>query len=141
MVGLIYDRTHTRQISDLAGLAHVMPIAATVFAIAGFASLGLPTMSGFVAELLVFLGSFDRFEVATVLAVIGILLSAGYILWTLQRVLFGPRTSDWVHLTDTTEWWEQLCMASLVAVIIAFGVYPSAIVDVLENGVNRTLGL
>ncbi len=59
MVGLIYDRTHTRQIGDLSGLAHVMPIAATVFVIAGLASLGLPTMSGFVAELLVFLGSVD----------------------------------------------------------------------------------
>ena len=90
MVGLIYDRTHTRQISDLVGLAHNMPIAATVFVIAGLASLGLPTMSGFVAELLVFLGSFESFEAPTIIAVFGILLSAGYILWTVQRVFFGP---------------------------------------------------
>ncbi len=64
MVGLVYDRTHTRQIADLGGLAHYMPIAATVFVIAGLASLGLPTMSGFVAELLVFLGSFDALRSA-----------------------------------------------------------------------------
>jgi NADH-quinone oxidoreductase subunit M len=140
MVGLMYDRTHTRQIADLGGLAHYMPIAATVFVIAGLASLGLPTMSGFVAELLVFLGSFDAFEAPTIIAVVGILLSAGYILWTVQRVLFGPAQERWAELTDTTNWWERVSMASLVGVIIGVGVYPSTIVDVLENGVRRTLG-
>jgi NADH-quinone oxidoreductase subunit M len=141
MVGLVYDRTHTRQIEDLGGLAHIMPIAATVFVIAGLASLGLPTMSGFIAELLVFLGTIESFEAATIIAVIGILLSAGYILWTVQRVFFGPRPERWEHLTDTTNWWEQLAMASLVAVIIAVGIYPATIVDILQSGVERTMGL
>jgi NADH-quinone oxidoreductase subunit M len=140
MVGLIYDRTHTRQISDMSGLAHIMPIAATVFVIAGLASLGLPAMSGFVAELLVFLGSAQRFEAPTILAVIGVLLSAGYILWTVQRVFFGPRDPRWSHLSDTTNWWEQIAMAGLVALIIGVGIYPATIVDVLESGVARTLG-
>jgi NADH-quinone oxidoreductase subunit M len=139
-VGLMYDRTHTRQIADLTGLAHYMPIFATVFVIAGLASLGLPTMSGFVAELLVFLGSFDAFEAPTIVAVIGILLSAGYILWTAQRVLFGPADERWSGLTDTTNWWERISMAALVGVIIGVGIYPATIVDVLENGVRRTLG-
>ena len=141
MVGLVYDRTHTRQISDLSGLAHVMPVAAAVFVIAGLASLGLPTLSGFVAELLVFLGSVNRFEVATGVAVAGILISAGYILWTVQRVFFGPPAERWRHLEDTTAWSERLSMASLVAAIIAVGVYPATIVEVLESGVERTLGL
>jgi NADH-quinone oxidoreductase subunit M len=141
MVGLVYDRSHTRQISDLSGLAHIMPIAATVFVIAGFASLGLPTMSGFVAELLVFLGSVQELEAPTIIAVIGILLSAGYILWTVQRVFFGPRNERWDDLPDTTAWWEQVSMAALVGVIIGVGIYPSSIVDVLESGVRRTLGL
>jgi len=141
MVGLIYDRSHTRQIADMSGLAHVMPVAATVFVIAGLASLGLPTMSGFVAEMLVFLGSVEAFEAPTIIAVIGILLSAGYILWTVQRVFFGPRDEKWDHLPDTTSWWEQLSMAALVGVIIGVGVYPASIVDVLESGVRRTLGL
>jgi NADH-quinone oxidoreductase subunit M len=141
MVGLIYDRSHTRQISDMSGLAHVMPIAATVFVVAGFASLGLPTMSGFVAEVLVFLGSVEAFEAPTIIAVVGILLSAGYILWTVQRVFFGPRNENWDHLPDTTAWWEQVSMAALVGVIIGVGIYPATIVDVLESGVRRTLGL
>jgi NADH-quinone oxidoreductase subunit M len=141
MVGLVYERTHTRQISDLGGLAHVMPIAATVFVIAGLASLGLPMMSGFVAELLVFLGSAERFTIATGFAVFGILLSAGYILWTVQRVFFGPRPARWEGLPDTTAWWEQVSMASLVAVIIGVGVYPATIVEVLESGIDRVMGL
>ena len=140
MVGLIYDRTHTRQIGDMSGLAHIMPVAATVFVIAGLASLGLPTMSGFVAEFLVFVGSVDRFEAPTIFAVVGILLSAGYILWTVQRVFFGPRDERWRDLGDTTEWWEQVSMAALVAVIIGVGVAPATIVGVIENGVRRTLG-
>jgi NADH-quinone oxidoreductase subunit M len=98
-------------------------------------------MSGFVAELLVFLGGFKEFEAPTIVAVFGILLSAGYILWTVQRVFYGPPMERWRHLTDTTEWWEQLSMAALVAVIIGVGIYPSTIVDVLQNGVQRTLGL
>ncbi|HXH20502.1 MAG TPA: NADH-quinone oxidoreductase subunit M [Dehalococcoidia bacterium] len=139
MVGLIYDRAHTRQIADLSGLAHRMPLAATFFVVAGLASLGLPTMSGFVAELLVFLGSIEAFEVQTVLAVVGILLSAGYILWTVQRVMFGPENPRWASLPDTDNWWEWASMATLAALIIAIGIYPSIVVDTLENGVLRTM--
>jgi NADH-quinone oxidoreductase subunit M len=141
MVGMVYDRAHTRNINELSGLAHVTPILATVLVMAGLASLGLPAMSGFVAEITVFLGAGGKFAVPTILGVIGILLSAGYILWTVQRVFFGPRPERWSDLSDTTSWWEQVSMASLVAVIIAVGVYPATIVEVLESGVNRTLGL
>lgn len=140
MVGLIYDRAHTRQIRDLSGLAHTMPLAATFFVVAGLASLGLPTMSGFVAELLVFLGSIDAFEAQTVLAVIGILLSAGYILWTVQRVMFGPENLRWAALPDIDQWWERASMAALAALIVAVGIYPSLVVDKLENGIARTMG-
>jgi NADH-quinone oxidoreductase subunit M len=139
MVGLIYDRAHTRQIADLSGLAHRMPLIATFFVVAGLASLGLPTMSGFVAELLVVLGSIDAFEVQTVLAVVGILLSAGYILWTVQRVMFGPENPRWTALPDADEWWEWASMAALAALIIAVGIYPSIVVDTLENGILRTM--
>jgi len=69
------------------------------------------------------------------------LLSAGYILWTVQRVFFGPRLRRWEQLTDTTEWWEQVPMAGLVSFIIAVGLYPAWLVNVIENGVQRTMGL
>jgi NADH-quinone oxidoreductase subunit M len=135
MVGVIYDRAHTRDVDELRGLAHTMPFTATVLAIAGLAALGLPATSGFVAELFVFLGSFEEYTVPTIFAVIGVLLSAGYITWTLQRVLFGPRSERWAALPDANAWWERLPMAALVAVIIAVGVRPSLVVDTLDAGI------
>jgi NADH-quinone oxidoreductase subunit M len=134
MVGVIYDRTHTRDIDQLSGLANTMPLAATVTIIAGLASLGLPALSGFVAELLVFLGSFDKYTAPTIIAVFGILLSAGYITWMVQRVFFGDPDPRWAHLPDANQWWERVPMAALVVVIVAVGVYPKLIVNVLDTG-------
>jgi NADH-quinone oxidoreductase subunit M len=90
MVGLIYDRAHTRQISELNGLMHHMPLIGVVMVIAGFAALGLPGLSGFVAEITVFLGSLNVHPAATIAAVFGVVLAAGYILWTVQRIFTGP---------------------------------------------------
>ena len=136
MVGLVYNRTHTRDIAVLRGLAHHMPVIATVMVIAGLASLGLPSMSGFVAEAMVFLGSVKAFAPATIFAVVGIVLTAGYILWMVERVFFGPKTEEWAELGDASSWWEHVPMAALVAVIIGVGVYPAAIVDVLNRGIE-----
>ncbi len=93
MVGLIYDRAHTRQISELSGLMHHMPLIGVVMVIAGLAALGLPALSGFVAEMTVFLGTLDAHPAATIAAVFGVVLAAGYILWTIQRVFTARRTS------------------------------------------------
>jgi len=135
MVGIIYDRTHTRNIDELSGLAHTMPMAATVMVIAGLAALGLPAMSGFVAELLVFLGSFDKYTAPTIIAVFGILLSAGYVTWMIQRVFFGELNQRWAKLPDANAWWERVPMAALVIVIVGVGVRPSLVVDVLDAGI------
>ncbi|OGO50142.1 MAG: hypothetical protein A2148_10945 [Chloroflexi bacterium RBG_16_68_14] len=135
MVGLIYDRAHTRNIDELSGLAHVTPVIATAMVMAGLASLGLPSMSGFVAELTIFLGTANRFAAPTILGVIGILLTAGYILWMVQRVMFGPKSPRWAHLPDATSWWEQVPVAAMLAVILAVGIFPRQLVDVIEQGV------
>ena len=135
MVGFIYDRTHTRDINELSGLAHVTPIIAVAMVMAGLASLGLPAMSGFAAEMLVFLGAFDRFEAPTILAVVGILISAGYILWMVRRVMFGPKAERWASLHDATSWWEQAPMAALLAVILAVGIFPATLIDVIDQGI------
>lgn len=134
MVGIIYDRAHTRDIDQLSGLAHTMPLAATVMVIAGLASLGLPSMSGFVAELLVFLGAFDKYTIPTIAAVFGILLSAGYVTWMIHRVFFGPPNERWASLPDANNWWERVPMAALVILIIGVGVYPAIVVDVIDTG-------
>ena len=135
MVGVIYDRAHTRNIDELSGLAHTMPLAATVMVIAGLAALGLPAMSGFVAEMLVFLGSFDKYTAPTIVAAFGILLSAGYITWMIQRVFFGPKTERWASLPDANAWWERLPMGALVVVIVVVGLRPSLVIDVLDTGI------
>ncbi len=135
MVGFIYDRAHTRSIDELSGLAHATPVIATAMVMAGLASLGLPAMSGFVAEVMVLLGTADRFAVPAILGVIGILLTAGYILWMVQRVMFGPRNPRWAQLPDATSWWEQAPMAAMLAVVLAVGIYPARLVDVIDQAI------
>jgi len=131
MIGLMYDRTHTREISRLGGLARQMPLIATGLVFAGFGSLGLPALAGFIAEITVFIGAFDRFEWAVLASVIGVVLSAGYVLWMLQRVVFGPVRPEWDHLTDQQAWWEHSAVIGLAAVVVLLGVYPAVLMDMI----------
>jgi NADH-quinone oxidoreductase subunit M len=134
MVGLVYDRTHTRIIDKLGGLGARMPVIAVVFVVAGLASLGLPGMSGFVAEFLVFIGTFPVWQVATILAAFGIVITAGYLLWMLQRVFMGPLPAQWAGLGDANRL-EIFTVGVMVAVIVGVGVYPSILTDVIRMGV------
>jgi NADH-quinone oxidoreductase subunit M len=112
-----------------------MPFIATIMVVAGLASLGLPSLAGFVSEVTVFLGTFARHEFLTSLGVIGIVLTAGYILWMVQRVFWGEPNDKWEGIGDATAWWERGPLLALTAVIIAVGVYPAVILDLLETGV------
>lgn len=134
-VGLIYERTHTRYIPDLGGLANRMPLVAVAFLIAGFASLGLPGLSGFVSEILVFFGAFEAFPWLTVLAVLGIILAAGYILWMVQRTMFGPRREQFDSLTDAS-FVEGVPLVLMIIAIVGVGVYPSVLTDVFKSGLE-----
>jgi NADH-quinone oxidoreductase subunit M len=134
-VGLIYERTHTRYIPDLGGLASRMPLVTATFLIAGFASLGLPGLSGFVSEILVFFGAFAAFPWLTALAVLGIILAAGYILWMIQLTLFGPRWEQFDGLTDAS-FVEALPLILLVIAIIGVGVYPAFLTDLFQSGLD-----
>jgi NADH-quinone oxidoreductase subunit M len=136
MVGMVYDRAHTREIAQLDGLMHHMPLIGTVFVVAGLASLGLPGMAGFVAEFTTFAGSLQAHPAATLAAIFGVVLAAGYILWMLQRVFFGPPSQRWAHLPDATEWWERTAMAALVIVIMVVGIYPPLLTDTIVAGIT-----
>jgi NADH-quinone oxidoreductase subunit M len=138
MVGLVYERTHTRHIPDMGGLARQVPVLALGFMIAGLASLGLPTTSGFVAELLVFMGTFPVYGLATALCAFGVVLAAGYILWASQRVLFGPRMERWDALPDARPV-DLVAMAVLTVPIFVVGVYPRLITDAFEAGLAPIL--
>ena len=135
-VGLIYDRTRTRSIGDMRGLLHRMPIVGTVMIVAGFASLGLPALSGFVAEFTVFAGALQAHPAATAISVFGVVLAAGYILWAVQRVFAGPPDERWEGLTDAREWWEYAAMASMLVFIVGVGVWPRPLTDVVASGVE-----
>ena len=137
LVGFVYARTHTRQIADMRGLGRRMPLVAIVFTVAAFGTAGLPALSGFVAELLVFLGAFSRFEAIVTVTVVGVLLSAAYMLWTVERVFHGPLMDRWRDLTDATRWWEVAPMASMVADILLVVIYPEVLTDLIEPSVRQ----
>jgi len=139
MVGVIYDRAHTRDIPLLGGLAKRMPIASSYFVVAGLASLGLPGLSGFAAELLVFIGAFQVSFLAGVLAVAGATVTAVYILRLLGGVFFGPLAAAWERLTEASPA-ERIGGAVLVAVLILFGVAPFLLLRVITTTVERMLG-
>ena len=145
MVGLAYDRMHTRHIPHLGGLWRKMPVIGIFFFIAGFASLGLPALSGFVSEIMVFLGTFPVWPWATGVAAFGVVLAAGYILWMIQRAFFGPRPPEggipeqkFEALTDV-EPLDLVPILVLTIPIFVIGVWPKSIVDVFQIGIEGIL--
>tara|TARA_Y100000590_G_scaffold429105_2_gene541283 strand:- start:23 stop:703 length:681 start_codon:yes stop_codon:yes gene_type:complete len=137
-IGFIYDRTHTRQIPELGGLVSRMPILTVSLVIAGLASLGLPGTSGFVAEITIFLGTFPAWQIHTVIGALGVVLTAGYILWMIQRSVFGPVNKKYSDITDAS-FVETIPIAILIIAIIGVGVYPSLISDMLVEGITPIL--
>ena len=135
LVGFIYEKTHTRYIPDLGGLATRMPVLASAFLLAGLASLGLPGTSGFVSEVFVFLGTFPVWGWLTAVSAFGLVLTAGYILWMVQRTLFGPQTERFDSVEDATPL-EMLPIAALVLAVLVVGVYPAVISDVFKSGLE-----
>ena len=137
-VGVIYEKTHTRDIGALNGLAKRMGFTATLFAIAGLASLGLPGLSGFVAELLVFLGLFQTYPVLGILGIIGAAITAVYILRLMARVFFGPLGEEWSDQTDASVR-EKFSMLALAGFILLVGLFPFPFIRVIESGVTEVL--
>ncbi|MBA4181871.1 MAG: oxidoreductase [Anaerolinea sp.] len=139
MVGLMYERTHTREIARLGGLARQMPLITTGLVFAGFASLGLPALAGFIAEITVFLGAFQRYEWAVIMSIFGVVLSAGYVLWMLERVVFGPVKHEWDGVTDQKYWWEHSAVAGLAVLVILLGVYPALMMDMIQPAIDTIM--
>ncbi len=136
LVGMVYDRAHTRDIGELSGLASRMPFITVMMVVAGLASLGLPALAGFAAEVTIFLGTFDKHQIPTLIGVIGVAFAAGYILWTIQRVFWGEADPKWAELPDATAWWERAPLLAMGLAILAIGVYPAWMMDLLRDGVT-----
>ena len=138
LVGVIYNGAHVRDIGVLEGLAKRMGLTAAFFAVAGLASLGLPGLSGFVAELMVFLGVFRDYPLLGVLGVVGAAITAVYILRLLAKVFFGPLDERWQGLPDATRL-EGVSAAVLVAFLVIVGLYPRPWMDMIDSGVAPIL--
>ncbi len=155
LVGVIYDRTHTRGVNDFGGLATRMPIYALISAIAFFGSMGLPGLSGFISEALVLIGAFNAdalfwplvgeggtiftgaslFMICTIIAALGIILTAAYLLWTVQRLFLGPLPEKWKDLSDIS-WREAFTLVPLALMIILFGIYPLPLLELIGSSLS-----
>lgn len=134
LVGLIYEKTHTRMISDFGGLAHQIPVIAAGFMIASLASLGLPGLFNFVAEFSVFTGSIQVYPVLALISIFAIVLTAIYVLRVMQQVFFGPRNSKWDNLEDA-KGVEMIPIVLLGGVLFIFGVFPNLIMKMISSGI------
>ncbi|MFC1862278.1 NuoM family protein [Chloroflexota bacterium] len=145
MAGLTMHNVHERDLRKLGGLARQVPIIAVVFSIAGLGSLGLPLTSGFAAEFLVFVGSFSStvvsgVQVYTILAIIGVVLAAGYILWMIQRAFYGPVLEQYDGVKDA-DILERVYMFAFVALIMLVGIYPAILTDIIKLGITPITSL
>ncbi|MCL4425038.1 MAG: NADH-quinone oxidoreductase subunit M [Firmicutes bacterium] len=134
LVGMIYDRAHTREIAKLGGLFNTIPTIAVILAFASFASLGLPGLSGFVAEFLVFLGSFGAYRTFVIIATSGVVFTAGYYLWMIQRVLMGEAKKEYLGLPDITAR-ELGTVVPLMIFTTLLGLFPSLLMDIMNPAI------
>jgi len=159
LVGVLYDRTHTRDLKDFGGLAHKMPVYTTIATLGFFASMGLPGLANFVSEAAVLIGSFNAdqlfsnrylastmmfhwpnlFKICTIFAAMGVILTAAYLLWTVQRIFLGPLNERWKDLPDIGPR-EKLTLIPLAIMVILFGIYPAPILDLMAATLNKLAG-
>ena len=136
LIGMIYGRTHTRDIRLMGGLMKIMPFLCVCYVIAGMASLGLPGLSGFVAEMTIFIGSFEHSDmfhrVFTIMACCSIVITAVYILRVVGKILFGPvQDEHHLSLTDAT-WWERTSTVTLIICVAAIGCFPNFFAELIR---------
>ena len=137
-IGMIYERTHTRQVAQLGGLLKIMPFISTVFVIAGLCSLGLPGLSGFAAEVTIFMGSWENtdsfYRICTIVACASIVVTAVYILRAVGQVIMGPVTSDHFKTLTDARWNEKLAIGILMIGIVAIGIAPFWLNNLIAPG-------
>ena len=139
LVGMIYDRRHTRLIDEFGGLADPLPVFSTIFMIVTFSSIGLPMLNGFVGEFLILLGAFNANVTFAVVATSGVILSAVYMLWMYQRVIFGEITNPKNKKLVDLDFREKLILLPLVALIFWMGIYSESFLRRMDTSVNQVL--
>jgi len=139
LIGMVYERTHTRKIADYGGLAKVMPVYAGIFLFSAFASAGLPGLSGFIGEFTILIGAYLSLPVLTIIAGSGVILAAIYLLWAYERGFTGPVTNSKLEGLKDLGFREVAILAPLIVLIIGIGVYPKPVFDRVEPSVEIIL--
>ncbi len=138
LVGVIYERTHTRNLDEFGGLFPLVPIYGSILIFTSMASLGLPGLNGFVSEFLVVRGSYPVLTIYTAISMLGLLFTGAYILKGIKSVLHGPLNEHWAHgehtLTEMNAR-EIFVMIPLMALMLAIGIWPAWILDVINKAV------
>ena len=136
-VGVLYDRMHSRQISDYGGVVNTMPVFAAFMVLFAMANSGLPGTSGFVGEFMVILASFKANLWYAVLAATTLILGAAYSLWMVKRVIFGEVVNEGVRGLEDINRREFVILGSLAAAVLLFGIWPAPLVEVMHASVNN----
>jgi NADH-quinone oxidoreductase subunit M len=139
LVGMLYERRHTRQIDEFGGIGQIAPVYSGFFLIVALSSLGLPGLNGFVGEFFILLGSFRTAPVASILGTGGVVGAALYLLWAYQRTFHGPVTSDANRVLKDLTIRERIVLAPLVAMIVLIGVWPQPFLSRMQPSVARAI--
>jgi NADH-quinone oxidoreductase subunit M len=140
IVGVLYDRAHTRGLSEFGGLMNQMPRYAGIMTVAFFAALGLPGLSGFISEAFSFIGAFQSLRWITIASTAGIVLTAAYMLWTLQRLFLGSIPEKWKALPDINGR-ELFTLVPLAVIVIFLGIYPAPAINLMSSSVNALVDI
>jgi len=135
LVGMLYERRHTRMITDFGGVARPMPVYAACFGVVAMSSIGLPMLNGFVGEFLILIGAFLAWPAVAILATSGVVLAAAYMLWMFRRVMFGPVEREENRGLIDLDLREKLVMAAVIVPILWIGLYPEALLRRIEPSV------
>ena len=135
LVGVIYDRAHHRDIEGFGGLSQAMPIYTGFAGLAFFAALGLPGLSAFISEVLVLLGAWQQYPILTVISASAVILTAGYVLWMMQRVFLGKLNEKYVNIAEINGR-EMFTLVPLGIIVIILGVYPHFVIDLTSASLN-----
>jgi NADH-quinone oxidoreductase subunit M len=139
LVGMVYERTYTRQIPDYGGIAGVMPVYTGIFMVVTLGSIGLPGLNGFVGEFLILAGSWTVHPIAVALASLGIVLGAVYMLWMVQRVFWGPLDNPAMQSLPDIKIREFMVVAPLLVFIFWIGIHPTTFLSPMEAAVRLLL--
>lgn len=137
-VGVVYDRAHTREINGFGGLGLQMPRYFSFFSFALFAALGLPGLSGFVSEAMIFMGVFPVYRTVAIISALGIIIGAAYVLWMLQRVFLGPKNEKWDSLPDISTR-EMFTLVPIGIIVLILGVYPMPVLNLMKVSLNNLI--